>query len=237
MPAELFRTVAVRRSSTARRFGAVPLSVAIHAAVLVAAVTIPLFATDVLPMPQVPLVVRIPSMPAVAVPTVPRPRSPRPALDLPTLGAPVVAPLGVAPPSGIEPMPRGLPDMTLGELPGSISNAGQLVTDSDFVPPPPPPGPAAPVRASTLLQPPRKIHDCAPVYPQVAIAAHVEGTVFIEATISTAGTVQNVRVLRSAALLDQAALDAVREWVFTPTLLNGVAVPVVLTVNVEFKLR
>jgi len=47
----------------------------------------------------------------------------------------------------------------------------------------------------------------------------------------------NLRVLRSVPLLDQAATDAVRQWEFTPTRLNGVAVPVVMTVTVNFTLR
>jgi protein TonB len=49
--------------------------------------------------------------------------------------------------------------------------------------------------------------------------------------------VVNARVLRSVPLLDQAALDAVRQWVFTPTLLNGVPVPVIMTVTVNFTLQ
>ena len=59
----------------------------------------------------------------------------------------------------------------------------------------------------------------------------------LEATIGPDGRVQDVKVLRSIPLLDQAALDAVRQWVFTPTLLNGVPVPVIMTVTVQFTLQ
>ena len=62
-----------------------------------------------------------------------------------------------------------------------------------------------------------------PVYPAVAQAARVEGTVIIQATISPAGKVADALVLRSDPLLDAAALDAVRQWEYTPTLLNGSA--------------
>ena len=56
----------------------------------------------------------------------------------------------------------------------------------------------------------------------------------IEATIGPNGKVQDARVLRSIPLLDQAALDAVSQWEYSPTLLNGVPVPVIMTVTVNF---
>jgi protein TonB len=61
--------------------------------------------------------------------------------------------------------------------------------------------------------------------------------VILEAVIDAQGRVESVRVLRSIALLDQAAADAVRQWRFTPTLLNGEPVPIVMTVTVNFALR
>lgn len=59
----------------------------------------------------------------------------------------------------------------------------------------------------------------------------------IDAVIDEQGRVTSTRVLRSIPLLDEAALAAVREWAYTPTLLNGVPVPVVMTVTVRFSLR
>ena len=76
-----------------------------------------------------------------------------------------------------------------------------------------------------------------PVYPSIAQSARVQGVVIVEATIGPDGRVSDARVLRSIPLLDQAALDAVRQWVFTPTLLNGVPVPVIMTVTVNFTLQ
>jgi periplasmic protein TonB len=61
--------------------------------------------------------------------------------------------------------------------------------------------------------------------------------VIIEATIDPSGHVSDTRVLKSIPLLDQAAVDAVRQWEFTPTNLNGVPVPVVMTVTVNFSLQ
>jgi periplasmic protein TonB len=60
--------------------------------------------------------------------------------------------------------------------------------------------------------------------------------VILETLIGANGRVEDARVLRSIPLLDQAALDAVRQWEFTPTLLNGNPVPVIMTTTVQFSL-
>jgi protein TonB len=72
------------------------------------------------------------------------------------------------------------------------------------------------------------------VYPAMAQSARIGGVVIIEATIGADGKVIDTKILRSVPLLDQAALDAVRQWEYTPTLLNGVPVPVVVTVTINF---
>lgn len=104
-------------------------------------------------------------------------------------------------------------------------------------PPPPPPPPTQPVRVGGNIKPPQKVKHVNPVYPPIAQSARVQGIVIIEATIGPSGAVQDAKVLRSIPLLDQAALDAVRQWQFTPTLLNGVPVPVIMTVTVQFTLQ
>ena len=81
------------------------------------------------------------------------------------------------------------------------------------------------------------MHYVAPAYPPLARTARVEGTVILEAVLDTEGRVREARVLRSVPLLDAAALEAVQQWTFTPTRLNGDPVPVVLTVTVVFSLR
>lgn len=113
-------------------------------------------------------------------------------------------------------------------------------------PPPPPPGVAsdaqmvdgeAPVRVGGNIRPPTKILDVRPVYPPDALIAKIQGVVIIETTIDTAGRVRDARVLRSVPLLDQAALDAVQQWQFTPTIVDGVARSVIMTVTVNFTLQ
>jgi TonB family protein len=114
-------------------------------------------------------------------------------------------------------------------------------------PPPPPPPPdgeqispldgVVPVRIGGEFKPPKKIRDVKPVYPLAAQDAKVQGVVIIEAVIDTAGFVARGRVLRSIEMLDEAALEAVKQWQFEPTLLNGAPIPVVMTVTVNFTLQ
>jgi TonB family protein len=96
---------------------------------------------------------------------------------------------------------------------------------------------AAAVRVGGKIKPPTKIKNVTPVYPAAAKSANVAGMVIIEATIGGDGKVIAAKVLRSVPMLDEAALDAVRQWEFTPTLLNGAPVPIVMTVTVNFKLQ
>src|SRR5437588_229795 len=87
-------------------------------------------------------------------------------------------------------------------------------------PPPPPPPPAAPVRVGGAIKPPTRTKNVNPVYPPIAQSARVQGVVIIEATIGVNGKVTDAKVLRSIPLLDSAALEAVKQWEYTPTTLN-----------------
>ena len=94
---------------------------------------------------------------------------------------------------------------------------------------------ASAIRVGGKVKPPTKIKDVRPVYPPLALSARVSGVVIIEATIGPDGKVIDTKVLRSVPMLDQAALDAVQQWGYSPTLLNGVPVPVVMTVTINFR--
>jgi TonB family protein len=96
---------------------------------------------------------------------------------------------------------------------------------------------ASALRVGGKVKPPKKIKDVKPVYPPAAKSAKIAGVVIIEATIGADGKVIDTKVLRSVPMLDQAALDAVRQWEFTPTLLNGKPVPVIMTVTTNFSLK
>ena len=98
-------------------------------------------------------------------------------------------------------------------------------------------GPQRPVRVGGNVTAPTKVHDVQPVYPATARRMRVEGVVVLETVLGATGSVEQVRVLRSVRLLDDAAVAAVRQWRYTPTLLNGVPVPVVMSVTVNFTLQ
>jgi TonB family protein len=94
--------------------------------------------------------------------------------------------------------------------------------------------PQAPIRVGGNIVEPRMIKHVDPVYPEAARAAGVGGIVILEVVIGTDGRVSNATILRHVELLDQAALAAVMQWEFQPTLLNGVPVPVIMTTTVNF---
>jgi len=119
----------------------------------------------------------------------------------------------------------GLPD----GVPGSTGDAPALENEDA-------PRLSEPVRVGGKITAPRKRHHVNPVYPPVAVAARVQSTVVLEATIDENGNVVNLTVLRSVPLLDGAALDAVGQWKYEPTLLNGSPVPVLMSVSVRFEL-
>jgi protein TonB len=95
----------------------------------------------------------------------------------------------------------------------------------------------APVRVGGNIKVPTKVKDVRPLYPPAAQNAGIQGVVILEATIDVDGRVGDAKVLRSIPELDQAAVEAVRQWEFTPTEVNGVRVPVIMTVTVNFSLQ
>jgi protein TonB len=93
------------------------------------------------------------------------------------------------------------------------------------------------IRVGGDIRPPSKLVDSKPVYPQDARDAGVQGVVILEVVIAPDGHVAGARVVRSIPMLDDAAYSAVMKWYFTPTLLNGTPVSVVMTVTVNFTLQ
>jgi TonB family protein len=90
---------------------------------------------------------------------------------------------------------------------------------------------------SGRIREPKKVKDVRPIYPDIAKQARLQGVVVLECLIAPDGKVRFARVLRGGApVLDVAALQAVRQWEYTPTLLDGRPVPVFMTVTVNFRL-
>jgi TonB family protein len=93
------------------------------------------------------------------------------------------------------------------------------------------------VKVTDAIPPPKLIKKMNPVYPEAARQAGVEGVVILEARIDVEGRVKNVRILRSVPLLDQAAIDAVRQWVYTPMIIDGQPKEAIFTITVRFNLN
>lgn len=130
-----------------------------------------------------------------------------------------------------------------GGIPGGGSDrarfpfpSGDTPEAAPLPPPPPPPAPKTPerVRVGGNVQAANLKCKVTPVYPALARQARVQGVVVLEAEISTAGKIEKLKVLTGHPLLVQAALDAVKQWCYEPTLLNGEPVPVVTTITVNF---
>lgn len=116
-----------------------------------------------------------------------------------------------------------------------------MPVDTDFVVGLPSGGPPVidqgPMRVGGDIQEPERIHYVSPEYPELARRARMEGFVILQAIIDQQGNVKDVEVLRGLGLgLDVAAMDAVKQWKYTPTYYNGRPVEVILTVNVVFEL-
>ena len=95
-----------------------------------------------------------------------------------------------------------------------------------------------PVRVGSILMTPTLKKQVEPVYPAAALRARVEGVVIVELKVDVTGKVTAAKVLESPQprLLDQAAIKAVKRWVYEPTLLYGKPVPTILVVTILFKL-
>ena len=108
-------------------------------------------------------------------------------------------------------------------------------------PSPPPPAPsivnAPPYRRGGIVQAANLIYEVKPVYPQIARITRTQGAVVLEAIINKEGTIESLRVVSGHPLLTQAALDAVKQWRYRPTMLNGDPVDVITTVTVTFTLQ
>ena len=233
MPGIMFQDVVCSRARSNSRWYTVPLSFLAHTFALAALIVAPLVATDLLPKPRTIMQFVTPYVPAV--PAAPPPaRAAAPSAAAPVApGIPLVAPETIGTETGVVFEPA---NVATSSIDGIISSGiGTVVVDAPPTAPPPPA--AAPVPIGGMIKPPARTKYVAPAYPEIARQARVQGVVTLEAIIGLDGRVAQARVLRSSQpLLDQAALDALRAWEYTPTLLNGQPTAVIMTVTVQFRL-
>jgi protein TonB len=248
--ASLFLTVEVDMAVVPSvRPRSVSLSLAVHAAALVALFVLSALGPEPLPSPVVvassprmvvdAAVIRLSprSAPPRSTPRLPS-RGPRPLLTSPTpRRAEIATPLATL---AIQEVAN--PADAAIDAPGGGCTQGCVVGAGD-----PGPGDAegvgtgaetvVPIVPGGDLRPPLKVRDTPPIYPVLALQSRLEGRVTIECRIDMTGRVVDATVLQGHPLLSPAALVAVRQWVYKPTLLNGVPVSVIMTVTVHFRLR
>jgi protein TonB len=173
--------------------------------------------------------------------------------DAGKLMAPKVIPKEVAtikeeelppPTSGVAGVVGGVPGGVAGGTPGGVLG-GIIGSVPSAAPPPPPPPPkkveekpAAPqrIRIGGSVQQAKLVRQPHPVYPPLAKQARIQGQVKLSAIISKDGTIQKLEVISGHPLLVPAALEAVKQWVYQPTLLNGEPVEVITQIDVNFTL-
>jgi protein TonB len=137
------------------------------------------------------------------------------------------------------------PPIASGDVPVGVPGILPQISVPGIAPPPPPPRTEektmpepvfSPVRVGGYIQAAKLIAQPKPAYPPLARQARIQGAVRLEAVISQDGAIENLKVVSGHPLLVQAALDAVAQWRYQPTLLNGVPVMVVTTIDVSFTL-
>jgi protein TonB len=156
----------------------------------------------------------------------------------------------------VEDPPDVAPSGARGGVPGGMEGGvdgglvGSLVAAAHAAPPPPParviertpPSPVAVVEAPRRVQvggdvklgaPIQRIE---PVYPRMAVSMRIEGIVEVEAVVGVDGRIRELRAKSGHPFLIPAAIEAVRQWIYTPTLLNGKPVEVVSPIVVTFRL-
>ena len=215
-------------------------SALLHAAALAAVVVVPLLTDDLLPDRAGQVQAFFAEPIALAPPPPPPPPAPsRAAVRVPPQAAtpggfvaPVEVPTEIVPEAGLDlGVEGGLAGGMDGGVPGGV--VGGIVGGLPEAPPPPPTGP---VRVGLDVKEPRKVKVFPPVYPALAAQGGIEGTVVLECIIDPRGRVVDVKVLKGLPLLSEAATEAVRQWVYSPTLINGEPTSVIMTVRVTFRL-
>ena len=233
-----------------RRAADVLVSVALHFAILATAFSLPLYFTQTINLKQFSATLLIapppppPPPPAPLAVTQAKPAAQRHLLTNGKLLAPVAIPSRIAD-LREEPLPPEAGMGVVGGVPGGVPGGqlggviGGIISDAShaYVPSPTEVSrPRAPIRVGGHVKAPRALFKPPPVYPLLAKQAQMQGIVSIDAVIDTVGDVVEMRVISGSPLLIPAALQAVRQWKYEPSYLNGQPIAVQLTVSVTFQL-
>ena len=247
----VFAEALLEHSTTRQRRSPMDWAVSffIHSAILILLLLLPLYFSQGIDMKRLETTLLVAPMPPMAPAPPPPPSAARVAHVAPKvftpgkLTAPTFIPKAVpmassdaAPPeealsAGMGAVPGGVPGGQIGGITGGIPGLAAPVMAA-----PAAEGPKKPVRIGGDVKPPRLIYGPAAVYPILASQGHVHGIVVIDAIIDEHGSVVQEKVLSGHPLLIQAALKAVSERKYEPTILDGVPTPVDLRVEVNFQM-
>jgi periplasmic protein TonB len=228
------------------------ISASVHVAVVAALVIAPLFFKQAIDLAQYETTYLAPPPTPYAPPPLPaaaRPAPQGPKLSVAKLTMPTAIPMKVPVLHETSEAPAEAPDVSAaaiggvsggesGGVPGGIP--GGILGGIGAASPPPPPSAVAAASNQVLkvggdIKAPVAIYKPQPKYPILAQQARIEGDVQIDAIIDQNGTVIQTRAISGPPLLMNAALEAVKQWKYQPTYLNGKAYPVELTVEVTFQ--
>ena len=224
----------------------VALSVLVQSAIVIFMILIPLIYTEALPKQMLttflvaPAPPPPPPPPAAAVTKIVKPVARL--IQQGKMMAPTVIPKKVniikeeelPPDVGAVGVVGGVP----GGVPGGSASGvlGGIIGGVGGGPPPPPRATQSRIRVGGQVQQAKMLRMVQPVYPAIAKTAHISGTVILHAIISKDGNVEQLEYVSGPPLLMRAAMDAVKQWRYQPTTLNGEAVEVDTTISVVFTL-
>jgi periplasmic protein TonB len=232
-----------------RRFAAV-LSFAFQCLVLGVLLVVPLMYTDVLPPGQLLTFLEAPPPPPPPPPAASAEvakvvRRVESEIQNGGLRAPTKIPKTIqmikedeAPPEIGGGVPGGVPGgIPGGQVGGVIGGILSSTANSAAIPKLALPAPPKRIRVSQGVTEGQLMQKVQPLYPAIALAARVQGTVLLKAIISKNGEIENLELVSGHPMLIQAAIAAVKQWRYRPFLLNGEPVEVETTINVNFQLN
>ncbi len=223
-------------SAPGKKAGALAVSLSAQTLAVGTLLLIPLLYTDQLPFVQMQIPTFLPAAPPAPIPehVVPRHTTGRPGH---VFTMPTHVPRLNTQPDIIDSAPEPFGRMDA----GPIVPLGPSVIFSQVIPPPPPPQvneptPSKPITVTSDIQSAKLLRKIIPVYPQLAIMARLSGTVHLVGTIGKDGMIEQVQIVSGPPMLVQAAVEAVRQWVYRPTMLNNKPVEVIAPIDVIFSL-
>ncbi len=235
----------MNKSDMAKRIVSMVVSLVIHVVLIITVVILPLVFFNVLPESEILtfLIAPPPPPPPTNVQTAPKAA----VVDPNQFVAPTEIPKEIPPPVdeapviGVSNIVGGIPGGVSGGVQGGVPGGvvGGLLSNVAPVAPPPPPKPVKrdPIQVGGNVQESKLIRKIEPSYPELAKRARVQGKVVLVVTVDEEGNVADIKITSGHPLLDEAAINAVKQWKYSPTLLNGEPVPVIATVTVIFNLK